>query len=199
MRIVSTSRPHSWNMKASPLNVSLFAGCATVLGACLTAATLTRGAQDSPPRWMNEVTLLDPGEHHAIPPCELAYHVSWNGLIKAGEATLKLGLRDPKVPENLLGTCESRSAGLASRLWSYKNVFRSKVDSASLRPIFFEARETEKRNASSPKPALPKALSRAPRPSLSATTEKPRPRNGSSPTITPTISSPRCSIFAAIP
>ncbi len=145
MRIVSTSRPHSWNMKASPLNVSLFAGCATVLGACLTAATLTRGAQDSPPRWMNEVTLLDPGEHHAIPPCELAYHVSWNGLIKAGEATLKLGLRDPKVPENLLGTCESRSAGLASRLWSYKNVFRSKVDSASLRPIFFEARETEKK------------------------------------------------------
>ena len=94
---------------------------------------------------MDEVTMARPGEHRKILPCELRYGVSWNGLLRAGQAKLKLGLRDPKDPSYLLGTCESRSAGLAKRLWYYKNLVRSQVDPESLRPVYFESTEREKK------------------------------------------------------
>jgi hypothetical protein len=97
------------------------------------------------PAWMSQVTKSSPGKFQKVPPCELTYNMSWNGLVKAGEAKLTLGLSDPKTPKYLLGTCEGKSAGLAKRLWYYKLNFLSQVDSNSLRPVYYESTETEKK------------------------------------------------------
>lgn len=113
---------------------------------CLSVADSVNGKPGAPkPAWMQQVTKGKPGKFVKVPPCELSYHLSWNGLVKAGEAKLKLGKPDPKAPSLMLGTCEGRSAGLAKRLWYYKNLFKSRVEPKSLRPVFFEAQETEKK------------------------------------------------------
>ncbi len=131
-------------MKSARLYVT--AGLSIALTSIIPIALgMKAAAEKETPRWMGEVTMADPGEFQEVPPCELSYNLSWNGLVKAGEATLKLGLRDPKTPEHLLGTCEGQSAGLAKRLWFYQNLFRSEVDSQSLRPIVFKSTETEKK------------------------------------------------------
>lgn len=95
--------------------------------------------------WMRQVTKSAPGEFKKVRPCELFFELSWNGILKAGEATLKLGMPVPKIPQHLMGTCEGRSAGIAKTLWYYRNHFRSAVDSNSLKPILFESHETEKK------------------------------------------------------
>lgn len=116
-----------------------------ILTLCFPAVQAVKNTKQFEPQWMGEVTKAVPGKFQDVPPCELSYNLSWNGLIKAGEAKLKLGLRDPEKPNHLLGICEGESAGFAKRLWFYKNLFRSQVDSESLRPIYFEATETEKK------------------------------------------------------
>ena len=124
---------------------------ALVAGLCLAALCLpsthgmNRALDEAKPAWMNEVTLSRPGRYSEVPACELSYKLSWNGLVKAGEAKVTLGKRNPNSPVNLIGTGEGRSAGLAKRLWYYKNTFKSEVDARSLRPVRFESMETEKK------------------------------------------------------
>ncbi len=97
------------------------------------------------PKWMAGVTKSAPGIYQRVNPCELHYRLSWNGLVKAGEAQLKIGMKDPASSKRLLGTLVGESSGLAKRLWFYKNQFQSHVDAKSLRPVFFQATETEKK------------------------------------------------------
>ena len=119
------------------------------LGAIVLCLTAANGAKTDPqakqPQWMQEVTKDRPGKFLHVPACELSYHLSWNGVLKAGEATFQLGQRDPETPSLLLGICKGNSAGLAKRLWYYKNLFKSRVEPKSLRPISFESTEIDKK------------------------------------------------------
>ena len=120
----------------------------TALGAlllCLPVAYGAKQAKAPQPAWMQNVTKDQPGKFVKVPACELNYHLSWNGMLKAGEATLKLGRPDPETPRLMLGTCEGKSSGLAKRLWSYQNLFTSRIEPKSLRPVSFEANEVEKK------------------------------------------------------
>ena len=104
-------------------------------------------ADEAPrPKWMSEVTTFKPGKFKLLAPCELEYQLSWNGILKAGEATVQLGLKDAKGRKDvLLGTCKGRSAGLAKQFWYYKNSFESVTRKSTLRPVYFLSQEIEKK------------------------------------------------------
>lgn len=122
--------------------------CLAALGAlvlCLPMAYGVRQEAPTQPEWMEKVTKDRPGKFVNVPACELSYHMSWNGIVKAGEATLQLGKPDPEAPKLMLGICKGKSSGIAKRLWYYKNLFKSRVEPKSLRPVSFEANEIEKK------------------------------------------------------
>lgn len=129
----------------NPSRLRAFRGGLPLVGALILGVGMIHGVPDPPPRWMQQVTLSKPGPFKAVPACELHYDLSWNGLLKAGEATLNLGLKAPNTPSHLVGICQGKSTGLARRLWTYQNNFRSQVASDSLQPVFFESREREKK------------------------------------------------------
>ena len=58
------------------------------------------------PKWMEGVTTANPGKFKAITPCELEFQLSWNGILKAGEATLQLGLPDVERKDVMMGRCK---------------------------------------------------------------------------------------------
>ena len=97
------------------------------------------------PKWMAGVTKDKPGRYKAMAPCELEYQLSWNGILKAGEATLQLGLPDKKRRDVMMGRCQGRSAGLAKKFWFYKNSFESQTKKSTLRPVYYLSQETEKK------------------------------------------------------
>lgn len=123
----------------------ILASLVLVLTLCFGTGIAKNSSQKAAPTWMKAVTKARPGKFAQIPPCELVYHMSWNGLVKAGEAKLKLGMRDAKAPNTVWGVCEGRSAGLAKNMWFYRNRLDSQVDLRSLRPVGFQWTELEKK------------------------------------------------------
>ena len=112
------------------------------LGLVLAALTSTHAAET--PEWLARVPPPRAGDYPPLKPCKLTYRISWNGVIKAGETTIQYGLQDKKNPRATAGKAIGRSTGVARLLWPYDHTFRSVIDARSLRPIHFEATETER-------------------------------------------------------
>jgi hypothetical protein len=100
----------------------------------------------NPPEWLKDVTLTKAGKEPQLKPCRLRYSLSWNHLINAGEATVKMTNGKDKGPaanEILTGEATARSSGVARLLWTYDCELKSQVDKESLRSLWFEHSETE--------------------------------------------------------
>lgn len=84
--------------------------------------------------WKKEITPARLGPHPKIAPQEFDYHLSWKGMLKAGELTFTFGLRDPQFPSDYSARVSGGSTGLASKLYHSKIAVTSRLDPATLRP-----------------------------------------------------------------
>lgn len=130
------------------LKVALFLSlCAVGFGAGLgDAGAKEKAAAKPPPEWLKDVTLTKAGKEPGLKPCRLRYSLSWNHLINAGEASIKMTNgkgEGPAANETLIGEATARSSGVARLLWTYDCELKSQVDKGSLRPLWFEHSETE--------------------------------------------------------
>ena len=108
-----------------------------VLSACtLTAAT---------PPWKKELTSPNLGTFPALPPCTLDYKVSWKGMINAGNLRMEFAPAGVRKPGALVVRSSASSLGAASALFPFKSNFWSELHPSSLRPRFFHAVETDRK------------------------------------------------------
>jgi hypothetical protein len=97
------------------------------------------------PAWQRELTPAKPGAWPAIQPSALEYQVSWKGMLDSGRLRMEFAPRDAHKPGMIVVRSTARSTGPASRLYPYQSHFWSEIDSASLRPRYFHAVETDRR------------------------------------------------------
>ncbi len=82
-----------------------------------------------------------------LPPCLLTYKVSWNGVLKAGQADV---LFQPDQPHQVLKvSATARSTGPARLLWSYDAVQTSWIDQTRLLPTKIVQIEEDRRETNS--------------------------------------------------
>ena len=106
---------------------------------------LTAACLPATPAWQRELTAAQPGTWPAIAPCVMNYHVSWKGTVKAGELRMEFAPRDAKKHGLLVVRSTAKSIGAASALFPYQSNFWSEIDPTTLRPRFFHAVETDRR------------------------------------------------------
>jgi hypothetical protein len=97
------------------------------------------------PVWKNELTSPAPGAWPAIPPCVLDFQVSWNGMLDSGRLRIEFAPEEVKKPGLLVVRSAATSTGPAAALFPYQSDFWSELDPASLKPKFFHAVETDRR------------------------------------------------------
>lgn len=129
----------------------LVRGGGVALVFCLMGVALGVDGQKSkqenkvPPAWLKSINLLKAGKEPPLKPCRVRYSLSWNNLVKAGEASIvvRSGEGSDRKLRVLTGEASARSAGAARLLWSYDCELKSEVNQATLRPLWFEHSETE--------------------------------------------------------
>ncbi len=104
-------------------------------------APLLHGAPD----WQKELTSPQPGTFGKLAPCVLDYELSWKGAINSGKVRIEFAPPDVKKPGTYVVRSSSASLGAAAVLFPYQNYFWSELDPVSLRPRFFNAVETDKK------------------------------------------------------
>ncbi|MFZ9937024.1 MAG: DUF3108 domain-containing protein [Luteolibacter sp.] len=109
---------------------------------CLAAAT----GLAAEPAWRGELTAATaPAAVRAMPPSVLDFEVSWKGLLDAGKLRIEFAPKDADKPGMLVVRSNAASTGAASALFPYRSHFWSEVYPATLRPRFFHAVETARR------------------------------------------------------
>lgn len=103
------------------------------------------GSLHAAPAWMRELTPAKPGSFTAPAPTTLDLRVSWKGLLDAGHLRLEVAPKDADKPGRLVVRSSAASRGPASALFPYRSDFWSEIDPASLRPLYFHAVESDRR------------------------------------------------------
>jgi hypothetical protein len=101
------------------------------------------------PAWQRELTPAKPGPWPAIKPCVLDYQVSWKGMLVSGRLRIEFAPKDVKKPGLLVVRSTAKSTGAAAALFPHQSHFWSEIDPATLRPRFFHAVETGRRETAS--------------------------------------------------
>lgn len=97
------------------------------------------------PTWKNELTSSEPGEWPALPHNSLDMQVSWKGMLEAGRLKIEFAPRDAAKPGTFVVRSTAASNGPAALLFPYQSHFWSELDSVSLKPRYFHAVETDRR------------------------------------------------------
>ena len=97
------------------------------------------------PAWQRELTAAKPGPWPAIKPCVLDYQVSWKGMLDSGNLHMEFAPKDVSKPGWLIVRSNAKSAGAAAALFPHQSHFWSEIDPATLRPRYFHAVETGRR------------------------------------------------------
>jgi hypothetical protein len=98
------------------------------------------------PAWREELTTAAaPPAVRAMPPSVLDFEVSWKGLLDAGKLRIEFAPKDADKPGMLVVRSNAASEGAAKALFPYRSHFWSEVHPATLRPRFFHAVETDRR------------------------------------------------------
>ncbi|MCU0776636.1 MAG: DUF3108 domain-containing protein [Akkermansiaceae bacterium] len=97
------------------------------------------------PAWQRELTSAKPGPWPAIKPCVLDYQVSWKGMLDSGRLRIEFEPEHVKKPGLLVVRSTAKSTGAAAALFPHQSHFWSEIDPATLRPRFFHAVETDRR------------------------------------------------------
>ena len=111
----------------------------------LVAACLLVQGAGAAPAWKNQISSPAPGPWPAIAPSTLDYQVSWNGMLDSGRLRIEFAPKDAHKPGLLVVRSSASSRGPAAALFPYRSNFWSEIQPASLRPHFFHAVETDRR------------------------------------------------------
>ena len=130
----------------------LLAGLAALVGAHLPLAPAAEGnesekatVEGAGTEWIDELTTVPPGDFPMLDPCTMRFNVSWNGVLKAGEADVDFRVSGEGDYQGALETYgEAKSTGVARVLWPYDASIRSLVDADSLRPLYLEQEEEDR-------------------------------------------------------
>ncbi len=96
------------------------------------------------PAWLEKVNTGPPGPIPELPACRVDYTLSWNGAVKAGQATAVLDReKEDNGHEIIRGSATAASSGVARLLWKYDCELESLIDAETLRPQSFKHREKE--------------------------------------------------------
>jgi hypothetical protein len=97
------------------------------------------------PAWEKQLTAPAPGPWPAIAPSALDFEVSWKGMLDSGRLRIEFAPNDAHKPGLLIVRSSAASRGPASALFPYRSNFWSEIHAASLKPHFFHAVETDRR------------------------------------------------------
>jgi Protein of unknown function (DUF3108) len=97
------------------------------------------------PAWQKELTSPAPGSFAKPAPSVLDLQLSWKGTINSGKVRIEFAPPDVKKSGAYVVRSSSASLGAAAVLYPYQNHFWSELDPVSLRPRFFSAVETDKK------------------------------------------------------
>ncbi|RYD24694.1 MAG: DUF3108 domain-containing protein, partial [Verrucomicrobiaceae bacterium] len=99
------------------------------------------------PSWQKELTSPSPGPFVVQVPVTLDFELSWKGAINSGKVRIEFAPPDVKKPGTFVVRSSSASLGAAAVLFPYQSHFWSEIDPVSLRPRFFSAVETDKKES----------------------------------------------------
>ncbi len=99
------------------------------------------------PAWQQELTTPKPGQFLKPAPSVIDFQLSWKGTINSGKIRIEFAPPEVQKPGIYVVRSSSTSLGAAALLYPYQNHFWSELDSVSLRPRFFCAVETDKKES----------------------------------------------------
>jgi len=111
----------------------------------LFAACLFAQSAAAAPAWKDQLSTAAPGPWPAIAPSTLDFEVSWKGMLDSGRLRIEFAPKDARKPGLLVIRSSAASRGPASVLFPYRSNFWSEIQPISLRPHFFQAVETDRR------------------------------------------------------
>ncbi len=106
------------------------------------------GGADSADSWKSHLTNTPPGDFPLLSPCLLTFKVSWNGVVKAGQADVVVDYED-ESEKKLIVTAQARSTGAARVLWAYDATQTTWIDTGRLAPIKLHQVEDDRRETNS--------------------------------------------------
>jgi hypothetical protein len=97
------------------------------------------------PAWKKELTSAAPGTFPAIPPGVLELQLTWKGMLNSGKVRMEFAPHDAKKPGTLVIRSSAVSLGAAATVFPYQNNCWSELNPSTLKPRFFHAVETDKK------------------------------------------------------
>lgn len=97
------------------------------------------------PAWQKELTSATPGSHPPLAPSVLDLQLSWKGMVDSGMVRLEFAPKGANKPGSLVVRSSAASRGPAAGLFPYHGNFWAELDPTSLKPRFFHAVETDKK------------------------------------------------------
>lgn len=97
------------------------------------------------PEWRKELNSPNAGAHPAIKPQALEYRLSWRGTINAGNLRMEIDPPDAKKAGRSVVRSSANSTGAAARLFPYSHHFWSEIHPRTLKPVYFQGKETDRR------------------------------------------------------
>lgn len=103
------------------------------------------GLHAAEPSWKPELTPPAPGPFPPLKPSALELQVSWKGMLDSGRIRMEIAPKGVRKPGALVIRSSARSQGPAAGLFPYQNRFWSELDPSSLKPKYFHAVETDRK------------------------------------------------------
>jgi Protein of unknown function (DUF3108) len=97
------------------------------------------------PTWKDELTPPNPGPFARLAPTRLDLQVSWKGMVNSGSVRIEFSPRDAKSSGSYVIRSSASSTGPAAVIFPYQSNFWSELHPATLRPRYFHAVETDKK------------------------------------------------------
>lgn len=97
------------------------------------------------PAWTKDLTSPAPGSFPKPVPSVLEMNLSWKGAVDSGVIRIEFAPPDAKKSGRYVVKSSAASKGAAAILFPYQSHFWSEIDPTSLRPKFFQAVETDKK------------------------------------------------------
>lgn len=100
------------------------------------------------PDWVKELNSPRAGDHPSIGQTTLDYTLSWKGTIHAGTLRMEFDPKGTDKPGRTVIKTTAQSTGAASKLFPYSHHFWAEVNRQSLKPVFFQGQEIDRKETS---------------------------------------------------
>jgi hypothetical protein len=105
-------------------------------------------AAGTAPEWRKELNSPTAGAHPPLKPTVLDYQLSWRGSVRAGTLRMEIDPPDAKKPGLKVIRSSANSTGAAAKLFPYNHHFWAEIHPRTLKPVFFQGKETDRRETS---------------------------------------------------